>query len=115
MRRFILALAALAAASCNADKPTDQDVANIATALQGSTSGFPKLESARYCARFAAAADAQALEKDCNEQEAAARKKAMAMTIPAITMSYCTKTAEAIGGSYQAFKLCVEKEQEPPL
>lgn len=117
MRRVTLALAALATASCG-NQPTDADTGNVANALRnaqihasrGSAPGFPNLSSTLYCARFAAGAGTPALEKTCNDAEAAARKDAMTMSIPAMTMTYCTKTAEAVGGSYQAFKLCVEKQ-----
>jgi hypothetical protein len=117
MRRLTLALAALAAAGCGSDQP--EDGGNSAAALRdaqikaarGSAPEFPDLESALYCARFAAGASAPALEKSCNDAEANARKEAMAMTAPAITLSYCARTAEAAGGSYQILKMCIEKEK----
>ena len=119
MRRLILALAALSAASCNGPKPTDQDAANAAQALlndqiaasQASTPQFPDLDSDEYCARIAAGAGAPNIEKGCKEQEAAAKKEAMAMTVPAITVSYCTQSAKMAGGSYQIYKLCIAKEK----
>jgi hypothetical protein len=118
MRRLILVLVALAAASCS--KPSDQDVANTADALrgaeisasQGSTPKFPELRSDLYCARFAAGAGAPEIEKSCKDQEAAARTAVIAMTVPAITLSNCTAAAEGAGGSYQVLKLCVENEQK---
>jgi hypothetical protein len=101
MKRFILALTMLAAASCSGHKPQDQ---------AGSTE-FPSLDSDGYCARFAAGSGSPEIEKSCKEQEATARKAAMAMTAPAAALSYCARTAEAAGGSYQILKLCVEKEK----
>jgi hypothetical protein len=119
MRRLVLALAALAAASCGSKTPSDQDIANTADALRnaqiaashGSTPEFPSLRSDLYCARFAAGAGSPEIEKSCNDQEAAAKKEAMAMTAPAMVLSYCAKSAEAAGGSYQILRLCVEKEK----
>ena len=108
MRGFILAFAALAALACSKQTPSEE------SAAQASPPAFPSLDSDAYCARIAAGAGSPAIEKDCKEQEAAARKAAMAMTAPATTLSYCARTAEAAGGSYQILKLCVDKEISAP-
>ena len=120
MRPVFLALAVLAVASCHDHGTSEEASVDRAMALrdarikasQGSTPEFPSLRSDLYCARFAAGAGAPEIEKSCNQQEAAARDEAMAMSAPAITLTYCAKTAEAAGGSYQILKLCVEKEQK---
>jgi hypothetical protein len=103
MARFIFVMAALLAAGCGGHAPSG-DAASSAPE-------FPALDSDGYCARFAAGAGTSEIAASCKQQEAAARKEAMAMTAPAATLAYCAKSAEAAGGSYQILKLCVEKEK----
>ena len=119
MRGWILVLAALAAVSCNKDKPADQnDAAALRDAAikasQGSSVQFPELTSDLYCARFAAGAGKPEIEQSCKTEEAAARTAVIAMNVPAITLANCTSAAKGAGGSYQVLKLCIDTQKTAP-
>lgn len=56
------------------------------------------------------AADRDAAEKACREQEKRDKEKLEGMSVPASIEQRCSQVAQGVGGSYRAMEACVRQE-----
>jgi hypothetical protein len=56
------------------------------------------------------AADRDAAEKACREQEKRDKEKLEGISVPASIEQRCSQVAQGVGGSYRAMEACVRQE-----
>lgn len=83
----------------------------LAAISASANAALPALNSAAYCKKIAASAPTiTTLEASClkAEEKSLANLKAIA-AIPEAVQTYCTRSAEANGGSYKMMDICVKE------